>query len=177
LLGYIYQTGEIELLNDSKLKRLTPKYKWVIEATLKNKWFLMRSYFFKARSEVERQFIRIQGTRKYWENVRCKKIKIFEKCEFSEQHIQKFLLVDKLNFNSLEDIYNFSVKHGLFLLPRDVSMDLRGIAKSKDCIRERAGILMGTRKKFKISCESTVFRILGPIKLLDKHNMPVHTKF
>jgi hypothetical protein len=148
LLGYISLTGEIELLDDSKLKRLTPKYKWIIELTLKNKWFLMRSYFFKARNEIESQFIRKQGTRKYWEDIKYKKIKIFEKCGFSEQNIQKFLLVDKLNFNSLEEIYNFSVNHGLFLLPREVSLALRGVAKSKNCIRERAGILMGAKKNF-----------------------------
>ncbi len=148
LLGYISLTGEIGLLDDLKLKRLTPKYKWVIESTLKKKWFLMRSYFFKARSEVEKQFVRNVGTYKYWEDVRYKKIKIFEKCGFSEKTIQKFLHVDKLNFNGLEEIFNFSVSHGLFLLPRDVSLALRGVARSKDCIRERAGILTGTRKNF-----------------------------
>jgi hypothetical protein len=46
------------------------------------------------------------------------------------------------------EIYDFSMNHGLFLLPRDVSLALRGVAKSKDCIRERAGILMGARKNF-----------------------------
>ena len=62
LLGYISLTGEIGLLDDLKLKRLTPKYKWVIESTLKKKWFLMRSYFFLARSVVENQFVRNVGS-------------------------------------------------------------------------------------------------------------------
>jgi len=148
LLDYISQTGEIGLLDDSKLTVLTPKYKWVIDSTVKNKWFLMRSYFFKARREIESQFARKEATRKYWEEIKYKKIKIFEKCGFNERDIQKFLHVDKLNYNTLEEIYNFSMKHGVFLLPRDVSLALRGVAKSKDAIKERAGILVGARKSF-----------------------------
>ena len=148
LLDYISQTGEIGLLDDSKLTVLTPKYKWVIDSTVKNKWFLMRSYFFKARREIESQFTRKEATRKYWEEIKYKKIKIFEKCGFDERDIQKFLHVDKLNYNTLEEIYNLSMKHGVFLLPRDVSLALRGVAKSKDFIKERAGILVGARKSF-----------------------------
>ena len=148
LLDYISQTGEIGLLDDSRLVVLTPKYKWVIDSTVKNKWFLMRSYFFKARREIERQFTRKEGNQKYWEEIKYKKIKIFEKCGFGERDIQKFLHVDKLNYNTLEEIYNFSMKHGVFLLPRDVSLALRGVAKSKDFIKERAGILVGARKSF-----------------------------
>ena len=148
LLDYISQTGEIGLLDDSKLTVLTPKYKWVIDSTVKNKWFLMRSYFFKARREIESQFTRKEATRKYWEEIKYKKIKIFEKCGFDERDIQKFLHVDKLNYNTLEEIYNLSMKHGVFLLPRDVSLALRGVAKSKDAIKERAGILVGARKSF-----------------------------
>ena len=148
LLDYISQTGEIGLLDDSKLTTLTSKYKWVIELTIKNKWFLMRSYFFKARREIESQFNRKEATRKYWEEIKYKKIKIFEKCGFDERDIQKFLHVDKLNYNTLEEIYNFSMKHGVFLFPRDVSLALRGVAKSKDAIKERAGILVGARKSF-----------------------------
>ena len=148
LLDYISQTGEIGLLDDSKLTVLTPKYKWVIDSTVKNKWFLMRSYFFKARREIESQFTRKEATRKYWEEIKYKKIKIFEKCGFDERDIQKFLHVDKLNYNTLEEIYNFSIKHGVFLFPRDVSLALRGVAKSKDAIKERAGILVGARKSF-----------------------------
>ena len=148
LLDYISQTGEIGLLDDSKLTVLTPKYKWVIDSTVKNKWFLMRSYFFKARREIESQFTRKEATRKYWEEIKYKKIKIFEKCGFDERDIQKFLHVDKLNYNTLEEIYNFSMKHGVFLFPRDVSLALRGVEKSKDAIKERAGILVGARKSF-----------------------------
>ncbi|MCH2390516.1 MAG: hypothetical protein MK234_07510 [Nitrospinales bacterium] len=148
LLDYISQTGEIGLLDDSKLTVLTPKYKWVIDSTVKNKWFLMRSYFFKARREIESQFTRKEATRKYWEEIKYKKIKIFEKCGFDERDIQKFLHVDKLNYNTLEEIYNLSMKHGVFLLPRDVSLALRGVAKSRDAIKERAGILVGARKSF-----------------------------
>ena len=148
LLDYISQTGEIGLLDDSKLTVLTPKYKWVIDSTVKNKWFLMRSYFFKARREIESQFTRKEATRKYWEEIKYKKIKIFEKCGFDERDIQKFLHVDKLNYNTLEEIYNLSMKHGVFLLPRDVSLALRGVAKSRDAIKERAGILVGARNSF-----------------------------
>ena len=61
LLGYVFETGEIGLLDDSKLTTLTPKYKWVIESTIKNKWFLMRSYFFKARREIEGQLTERRG--------------------------------------------------------------------------------------------------------------------
>ena len=148
LLDYISQTGEMGLLDDPRLTVLTPKYKWVIDSTVKNKWFLMRSYFFKARREIESQFNRKEATRKYWEEIKYKKIKIFEKCGFDERDIQKFLHVDKLNYNTLEEIYNLSMKHGVFLLPRDVSLALRGVAKSKDAIKERAGILVGARKSF-----------------------------
>ena len=148
LLGHILQTGEIGLLGEPKLTILTPKYRWTIESTIKNKWFLLRSYFFKARSEIECQFNRKDGTRKHWEEVKYKKIKIFEKCRFREQDIQKFLLVDKLYYNTLEEIHKFSMSCVLSLVPRDVSLALRGVMKSKDHIRERAGILMGARKTF-----------------------------
>ena len=148
LLDHISITGEIGLLGDSKLKTMTPKYKWVIESTVKNKWFLMKSYFFKAKHEIEAQFNRKVGTRKYWEDIKHKKIKIFEKCNFSEREIQNFLQVDKLNYNTLLEIYDFAMNHGLSLLKRDVSLALRGVIKSKDYIRERAGILVGARKKF-----------------------------
>jgi hypothetical protein len=148
LLDHIVKTGEISFLGDLKLTTLTPKYKWIIDSTIKNKWFLMRSYFFKARREIEGQFNRKQGTRKYWEEVKYKKIKIFEKCGFSERVIQKLLLVDKLNYNTLEEIYDFSVNHGVSLRPRDVSLALRGVSKAKDCIKERAGILIGEKKRF-----------------------------
>jgi len=148
LLNHISKTGEISFLGDLKLTTLTPKYKWIIDSTIKNKWFLMRSYFFKARRESESQFTRKKATRKYWEEIQYKKIKIFEKCGFDERDIQKFLHVDKLNYNALEEIYNLSMKHGVFLLPRDVSLALRGVAKSRDAIKERAGILVGARKSF-----------------------------
>ena len=148
LLNHIVKTGEIRILGDLKLTTLTPKYKWTIDATIKNKWFLMRSYFFKARREIEGQFNRNEGTRKYWEEVKYKKIKIFEICGFSERVIQKLLHVDKLNYNTLEEIYDFSKNHGISLCPRDVSLALRGVSKAKDCIKERAGILMGEKKRF-----------------------------
>jgi len=148
LLDHIVKTGEISFLGDLKLTTLTPKYKWIIDSTIKNKWFLMRSYFFKARREIEGQFNRKEGTRKYWEEVKYKKIKIFEKCGFSERVIQKLLLVDKLSYNTLEEIYDFSVNHGISLRPRDVSLALRGVSKAKDCIKERAGILIGEKKRF-----------------------------
>ena len=148
LLDHIVKTGDIRFLGDLKLTTLTPKYKWIIDSTIKNKWFLMRSYFFKARSEIEGQFNRKEGTRKYWEEVKQKKIKIFEKCGFSERVIQKLLLVDKLNYNTLEEIYDFSVNHGVSLRSRDVSLALRGVSKAKDCIKERAGILMEEKKRF-----------------------------
>ena len=161
LLSYIVQTGEIGLLDDSKLTTLTPKYKWIIESSLKNKWFLLRSYFFKARSEIEGQFNRKEGNRKYWEEIMYKKIRIFEKCGFHERDIQKFLRVDKLNFNALEEIYNFSIDHGQSLVPRDVSLALRGIARSKDYIRERAGILVGDKKSFQEKLKKHGFSDVG----------------
>ena len=148
LLNHILGTGEIGLLGDSKLTVLTPKYRWIIKSTVQSKWFLLRSYFFKARSEIKCQFTRKEGTRKYWEEVKYKKIKIFEKCGFTERDIQKFLFVDKLNYNTLEEIHRFSMSYGLSLVPRDVSLALRGVVKSKDCIRERAGILIGAKKSF-----------------------------
>ena len=124
LLVHILQTGEIGLLGEPKLTVLTPKYRWIIESTVKNKWFLLRSYFFKARSEIEGQFRKKEGTRKYWEEVKYKKIKIFEECEFSERTIQKFLFIDKLNYNTLKEIHRLSMSHGLTLIPRDVSLAL-----------------------------------------------------
>lgn len=148
LLDHILQTGEMDLLADPKLTTLTPKYRWIIESTVKSRWFLLRSYFFKARSEIESQFIKKEGTRKYWEEVKYRKIKIFEECGFNEQNIQKFLFIDKLNYNTLEEIQKFSMDLGLTLIPRDVSLALRGVNKSKDHIKERAGILMGQRKGF-----------------------------
>ncbi len=148
LLNHILQTGEINLLEDPRLTSLTPKYRWIIESTIKSKWFLLRSYFFKARSEIESQFSKKEGTRKYWEEIKYKKIKIFEECGFSEQNIQKFLFIDKLNYNTLKEIHQFSADLGLTLVPRDVSLALRGVSKSRDHIKERAGILMGQRKSF-----------------------------
>ncbi|MEC7641318.1 MAG: hypothetical protein VYC17_04095 [Nitrospinota bacterium] len=148
LLEYILETGEISLLDDPKLKTLTPKHCWIIESTIKSKWFLLRSYFFKARSEIEEQFNKKEGTRKYWEEVKFKKIKIFENCGFSEQNIQKFLYSDKLNYKTLEEIYEYAKGLGLPLVPRDVSLALRGISKGKDHIKERAGGLIGGRKEF-----------------------------
>ncbi len=65
LLEYILETGEISLLDDPKLTVLTSKYRWIIESTRKSKWYLLRSYFFKARSEIESQFSKKEGTRKY----------------------------------------------------------------------------------------------------------------
>ncbi len=148
LLDYILVTGEIELLDDPKLTVLTPKYRWIIESTLKSKWYLLRSYFFKARSEIQGQFNKKEGTRKYWEEVKYKKIKIFEKCRFHEKNIQKFLYIDKLNYKTLQDIYEFAHHLELELTPRDVSQDLRGVDKARDHIKERGGYLMGTRKDF-----------------------------
>ena len=101
LLDYILATDEIQLLEDPKLTVLTPKYKWIIESTLKSQWYLLRSYFFKARAEIESQFKKKEGTRKYWEEVKYKKIKIFEECDFSEANIQKFLFIDKLNYKTV----------------------------------------------------------------------------
>ena len=148
LLDYILVTGEIEMLDDPKLTALTPKYRWILESTLKSKWYLLRSYFFKARSEIEGQFSKKEGTRKYWEEVKYKKIKIFEMCGFQEKNIQKFLYIDKLNYKTLHDIYEFAHSLDLDLTPRDVSLALRGVDKAKDHIKERGGYLMGSRKDF-----------------------------
>jgi hypothetical protein len=148
MLAYIYETGEMELLEDPKLTVLTPKYRWILESTLKSKWYLLRSYFFKAKSEIQDQFKKKEGTRKYWEEVKYKKISIFEQCHFRESHIQKFLFIDKLNYKTLEEIYQFARSFGLDLVPRDVSLALRGVSKAKDHIRERGGFLMGSRKEF-----------------------------
>jgi len=109
---------------------------------------LLRSYFFKAKSEIQAQFKKKEGTRKYWEDVKYKKIKIFESCNFQESSIQKFLYIDKLNFMTLEEIHKFAGELGLTLIPRDVSLALRGVEKAKDHIRERGGHLMGKRKEF-----------------------------
>ncbi|MDH3257531.1 MAG: hypothetical protein OEM27_07925 [Nitrospinota bacterium] len=147
-LDYILVTGEIGMLDDPKLTALTPKYRWIIESTLKSKWYLLRSYFFKARSEIEGQFSKKEGTRKYWEEVKYKKIKIFEMCGFQEKNIQKFLYIDKLNYKTLHDIYEFAHNLDLDLTPRDVSLALRGVEKAKDHIKERGGFLMGSRKDF-----------------------------
>ena len=148
LLEYILETGEVELLEDPKLTILTPKYQWILESTLHIKWYLLRSYFFKAKSEIQAQFNKKEGTRKYWEDVKYKKIKIFESCNFQESSIQKFLYIDKLNFLSLEEIHKFAIELDLTLIPRDVSLALRGLDKAKDHIRERGGYLMGKRKVF-----------------------------
>ena len=148
LLDYILATGEIQLLDDPKLSVSTPKHNWIIESTLNNEWYLLRSYFFKARSETQFQFKKKEGTKKYWEEVKYKKIKIFEACKFSEIDIQKFLFIDKLNYKTLEEIYKYSQELGMELIPRDVSLALRGIDKSKDHIKERAGFLIGSRKVF-----------------------------
>jgi hypothetical protein len=148
LLEYILETEEVELLEDPKLNILTSKYRWILESTLKIKWFLLRSYFFKAKSEIQAQFKKKEGTRKYWEEVKYKKIQIFESCDFQESSIQKFLYIDKLNYKTLEEIHNFAQELGLNLAPRDVSLALRGVNKAKDHIRERGGNLMGRRKGF-----------------------------
>ena len=151
LLEYILETGEIELLDDPKLNVLTSKYRWIIESTLDGRWFLLRSYFFKAKSEIANQFNKKTGTRKYWEEVKYKKIKIFEKCGFQERSIQKFLFIDKLNYQTLEEICQFAESLNMDLIPRDVSLALRGVDKAKDHIRERSGLLMGERKEFQNS--------------------------
>lgn len=148
MLEHILETGNIGMLEDGKLLMLTPKYRWIIESTLKAKWYLMRSYFFKARSEVQEQFKKKEGTRKYWEEVKYKKIQIFEHCGFHERNIQKFLYIDKLNYKTLEEIYGFAKILGLPLIPRDVSLALRGVKKAKDHIKERGGFLLGSRKEF-----------------------------
>ena len=82
LLDHILETAEIGLLDDPKLSVLTPKYRWIIESTLKSRWYLLRSYFFKAKAEIHDQFNKKEGTRKYWEEVKYRKIKIFEDCGF-----------------------------------------------------------------------------------------------
>jgi hypothetical protein len=151
LLEYILETGEIELLDDPKLNVLTSKYRWIIESTLDGRWFLLRSYFFKAKSEIANQFNKKTGTRKYWEEVKYKKIKIFERCGFQERSIQKFLFIDKLNYQTLEEICQFAESLNMDLIPRDVSLALRGVEKAKDHIRERSGLLMGGRKEFQNS--------------------------
>ncbi|MGV7221752.1 MAG: hypothetical protein ACQ9MH_09515 [Nitrospinales bacterium] len=151
LLEYILDTGEIELLDDPKLNVLTSKYRWIIESTLDGRWFLLRSYFFKAKSEIANQFNKKTGTRKYWEEVKYKKIKIFERCGFQERSIQKFLFIDKLNYQTLEEICQFAESLEMDLIPRDVSLALRGVDKAKDHIRERSGLLMGGRKEFQNS--------------------------
>jgi hypothetical protein len=151
LLDYILASREIQLLEDPKLTVLTPKYTWIIESTLKSQWYLLRSYFFKARAEIESQFKKKEGTRKYWEEVKYKKIKIFEECGFSEADIQKFLFIDKLNYKTLEEIHSFAGTMDLVLMPRDVSLALRGVDKAKDHIRERGGFLRGNRKIFQDS--------------------------
>ncbi len=151
LLNYILATGEMQLLEDPKLTILTPKYTWIIESTLKSQWYLLRSYFFKARVEIESQFKKKEGTRKYWEKVKYKKIRIFEDCDFSETNIQKFLFFDKLNYKTLAEIHEFSRTMGLVLMPRDVSLALRGVERAKDHIRERGGFLLGSRKVFQDS--------------------------
>ena len=148
LLDYILASGEIKLLGDPKLSVLTPKYIWIIESTLESNWYLLRSYFFKAKSEIQLQFKKKEGTRKYWEEIKYKKIKIFEACDFSEADIQKFLFIDKLNYKTLEEIYKFSEELGLDLMPRDVSLALRGVNKAKNYIKERGGFLLGARKVF-----------------------------
>ncbi len=157
LLEYILESGEIELLDDPKLSALTSKYRWIIESTLKGRWFLLRSYFFKAKSEIASQFNKSTGTRKYWEEVKYKKIRIFEKYGFQEKSIQKFLFIDKLNYQTLEEISQFATGLGMELIPRDVSLALRGVDKAKDHIRERSGLLMGGRKEFQNSLISLGF--------------------
>ncbi|MFQ5482788.1 MAG: hypothetical protein ACE5ER_08510, partial [Nitrospinaceae bacterium] len=98
--------------------------------------------------EIERQFAKKEGTRKYWEEMKYKKIEVFEKCGFHEKHIQKFLYIDKLNYKTLEEIYQFAQDLGLKLAPRDVSLALRGINRARNHIKERGGHLMGARKEF-----------------------------
>lgn len=148
MLEYILESGDIGILDDPKLTALTPKYRWIIETTLRNKGYLLRSYFFKAKSEVLAQFNKKEGTRRYWDEVKYKKIEIFEQCGFNERIIQKFLHVDKLNYKTLEEIHKLARSLGLTLLPRDVSLALRGIKKTKDHLRGRAGYLTGERKEF-----------------------------
>lgn len=148
MLEYVLETGDMGVLEDSKLTALTQKYRWIIESTLRNKGYLLRSYFFKAKAEVASQFNKKEGTRKYWDDVKYKKIEIFEQCGFHERNIQKFLYVDKLNFKTLEEIFKFARSLGLLLVPRDISLALRGVKKAKDHLKERAGFLMGSRKEF-----------------------------
>ena len=45
-------------------------------------------------------------------------------------------------------MHQFAAGLGLNLIPRDVSLALRGVNKAKDHIRERGGYLMGSRKAF-----------------------------
>lgn len=148
LLEYILETEEMSLLDDPKLSLMTPKYRWILESTVRIRWYLLRSYFFKARSEIEDQFKKKEGTRKYWEELKYKKIEIFESCGFNEANIQKFLYIDKLNYKTLKEIHRFAGSFGLQLIPRDVSLALRGVEKAKDHIKERGGFLMGERKAF-----------------------------
>lgn len=148
VLEYILEAEDMAMLDDPKLTALTQKYRWIIETTLKNRWYLLRSYFFKAKAEVQAQFNKKEGTRKYWDEVKYKKIEIFERCGFQERDIQKFLYVDKLNYKTLEEIYKFAKSLDLTLIPREISLALRGIKKAKDHLRERAGFLMGNRKDF-----------------------------
>ena len=58
------------------------------------------------------------------------------------------MYVDKLNFRTLEEIHKFAGELGQKLIPRDVSLALRGVDKARDHIRERGGYLMGRRKAF-----------------------------
>jgi hypothetical protein len=148
MLEYVLESGDMEAFDDAKLTVLTAKCRWIIESTLKSKWYLLRSYFFKARSEVQSQFVKKEGTRKYWEDVKYKKVEIFEHYGFHERHIQKFLYIDKLNYKTLEEIHQFARKLGLALIPRDVSLALRGVTKAKNHIQERAGHLFGVRREF-----------------------------
>ena len=109
LLEYILETGNVELLGDPKISVLTPKYRWIIESTFKSKWFLLRSYFFKAKSEIKNQFNRKEGTRKYWEEVKLKKIKIFEQCIFLrfENLVHKKSGCSKTTLIFLSDVFAF----------------------------------------------------------------------
>ncbi len=168
LLEYILENNDISVLDDPKLTVLTSKYRWIIESTLKKRWYLLRSYFFKARSDVEKQFNKKDGNRKYWDDVKYKKIRIFEACGFSEKNIQKFLFIDKLNYKTLEKIYLFAQDLGLDLNPRDVSLALRGEEKAKDHIKERAGFLMGERGRFQKSLMEMGFSEKGSYKIANQ---------
>ena len=48
----------------------------------------------------------------------------------------------------MEEIYRFAKSLGLALIPREISLALRGVKKANDHLRERAGFLMGNRKGF-----------------------------